>query len=242
MCFSFHFSFYSTRLAFVQSVLANKCMTVLDAGNLGDGESSCAVLRADVEKNGGTYYGLDSNEALTQKLQLPRQFIGDLHKTEFEDGLFDMVYMGEIIEHTWTPATMIQECYRILKKDGLLVLDTPNPYAINSIIRFLFYKKDWMGDDRILSYYEAKNALGLLANDGEVLLQPQHKIFFTPAMIKQLLETQGFIIKSIGCTIKPQNIIQRILLWIFPHAGRHLCIVARKATVDDAFSDVLSAL
>jgi SAM-dependent methyltransferase len=235
----FHFSFYNSRIEFVKKIIDTKKVTLLDAGNLGDGESNCAVLRKDVEKNGGEYYGLDSNEALAKKLDLPRQYIGDLHHTEFENEKFDMIYAGEIIEHTWTPAVMINECNRILKKGGLLILDTPNPYATLSIVRFLFFVIDWMGDDRVLSYYEAKNALNELEKNGEYLLQPQHKIFFTPAMLKQLFETHGFTMESIGCTIKPQNYIHRILLWLFPHTGRHLCVVARKTSIDEAFADIV---
>ncbi len=234
----FSFLKYPGRLHFIRSAIGDKKLTLLDVGNLGDGASTCAILKKDVERNGGTYYGLDSNEPLTKKLNLPNQVIGDLHKTEFKDGEFDMIYAGEIIEHTWTPAVMIGECRRILKDGGRIVLDTPNPYSVLNILRFLLKKEDAMGDNRTLVYHEAKNAFGELKEKGQVLLQPQHKIFFTPAMLKQLLETQGFVIETIGCTIKPRGIIHKLLLWMFPQSGPHLCVVARKTTVDEAFADV----
>ena len=236
-----HFSFqtYPGRLQFVREAIGSKPVTLLDVGNLGDGESTCAILKNDVEKNGGTYYGLDSNEPLTRKLHLSNQVVGDLHHTEFSDGQFDMIYAGEIIEHTWTPAVMIGECRRILKQGGLLVLDTPNPYSIANILRFLFKREDSMGDNRELVYHEAANAFEKLKNSGQVLMQPQHKIFFTPAMLKQLFETQGFVLESIGCTKKPRNIMYRLLLFVFPHTGPHLCTIARKATLDEAFRDIL---
>lgn len=235
-----HFSFrtYAGRHQFVRDVIGLQSVTLLDVGNLGDGESTCALLKKDVEKNGGQYYGLDSNEPLTHKLNLPNQIIGDLHKTSFPNEQFDMIYAGEIIEHTWTPAVMIGECRRILKPGGLLVVDTPNPYSIASILRFFFKSEDSMGDNRELVYHEAKNSFTDLKERGQVLLQPQHKIFFSPAMLKQLFETQGFVIEHIGCTIKPRNILHRFLLWLFPQGGPHLCVVARKTTIDEAFADV----
>ncbi len=233
---------YSGRLQFIRSVLGSQACKLLDVGNLGDGASFCAILKKDVEANGGEYYGLDSNEALTKKLNFPNQIVGDLHATTFADVQFDMIYAGEIIEHTWTPAVMIGECRRILRTGGLLVLDTPNQYSLLSLLKFVFQKEDSMGDNRTLVYFEAKNAFHELEAKGQVLLQPQHKIFFSPAMMKQLLETQGFVIESLGFTAKPRGILHRLLLWLFPHTGSHLCVVARKASVDEAFADVVSTL
>lgn len=234
----FTFQTYRGRLGFSLSALKNEPQKLLDVGNLGDGESSCSLLKEEIEKRGGTYVGLDSNDALTKKLNLPNQVVGDLHKTSFADEEFDVIYAGEIIEHTWKPAEMIGECRRILKTGGKLVLDTPNPYGMTQIIRFLWKKEDSMGDNRQLTYHEAKSAFDTLKEKGQVLLQPQHKIFFTPAMMKQLLETQGFILESIGCTIKARNPLHALLLKMFPQCGPHLCVIARKATVDEAFADV----
>lgn len=237
----FHFVAYKGRLPFIRRAIAGRKVALLDVGNLGDGESTCALLKRDTEAGGGTYFGLDSNEGLTKKLNLPNQVVGDLHATAFKDESFDVIYAGEIIEHTWTPGRMIGECRRILKTGGRLVLDTPNPYSLPNIARFLLKREDSMGDNRLLTYHEAKNAFGELKEAGEILLQPQHKIFFTPAMLKQLLETHGFVIEEMGVTIKPRSLLHALLLRIFPHSGPHLCCIARKATVDEAFEDVKSA-
>lgn len=234
----FSFRQYKGRLGFTLDAVGTARLDVLDVGNLGDGDSTSMLLKKKVEENGGTYYGLDSNEALTKKMNLPNQVVGDLHRTNFSDNQFDMIYAGEIIEHTWTPAVMIDECRRILKPGGRLVLDTPNVYSLNAIMRFLFKKEDSMGDNRLLTYHEARNAFSDLKGTGQVLMQPQHKIFFTPAMMQQLLETRGFVVESMGCTMKPKTVWHRILLLLFPQTGPHLCCIARKATVEEAFGDV----
>ncbi len=211
---------------------------VLDVGNLGDGASSCNVLREYVQKHGGEYCGLDSNAPLTQKLNLPNQTVGDLHAAPFPDNHFDFIYAGEIIEHTWEPAKMISECVRILKPGGSLILDTPNPYSILSILQYVLRRESTMGDNRWLTYQEAAANYASLAGKGELLLQPQHKIFFTPAMMQQLLETHGCVVTQMGTTYKPRNAIHALLLKLFPHTGPHLCVVARKATLQEAFADV----
>src|SRR3989338_1806361 len=234
----FRFRTYSGRHAFVRDARGDRPLSLLDVGNLGDGESTCALLKKDVETRGGTYTGLDSNAPLTRKLNLPNQVVGDLHDAPFSDNTFDALYAGEIIEHTWTPGRMVAECRRILKPGGRLILDTPNPYSITAILRFLLYREDSMGDNRRLTYEEARDSFKAKKAEGDMLLQPQHKIFFTPAMLKQLLETHGYVVETMGVVVKPRGLVRTILIKLFPQTGQNLCCIARKATVEDAFTDI----
>lgn len=237
----FTFSTYRGRHQFVLSALEHlrgKPYALLDVGNLGDGASTCMLLRNEVREHDGRYVGLDSNEPLTRRLNLPDQVVGDLLSAPFPDVTFDAIYAGELLEHTWEPSVMIQECYRLLKPGGVLILDTPNPYSIVNIVRFLLHRRDSMGDNRTLTYHEAANAFDHLKGSDHVLLQPQHKIFYTPAMLRQLLECHGFRMETIGCTTKARSLLHRICLRILPHTGPHLCCTAIKTTVEEAFADV----
>ncbi len=229
---------YSGRLDFLFDVLKDTPVTLLDVGNLGDGTSTNLTIKNYVEEKKGTYFGLDSNAELTKRLNLPNQLVGDLHKTDIDSDKFDVIYGGEIIEHTWTPGDMIAECFRILKPGGKLILDTPNPYSLNSILRYLFKSQDSMGDVRKLVYEEAKDNFKSITDKGADLKQPQHKIFFTPAMMKQLLETHGFKLVHLGFTQKPHSIIQKFLMFLFPQCGNHLCVVGEKSTLDEIYSDL----
>jgi SAM-dependent methyltransferase len=51
---------------------------------------------------------------------------------------FDAVVAIEIIEHLENPFSFVRQCARLLKKNGLLFITTPNVEAINSRIMFLF--------------------------------------------------------------------------------------------------------
>lgn len=232
---------FAGRVEFVKHAINGRAVRFLDVGNLGDGASTNLTNKQMVEAAGGTYMGLDSNAELTAKLNLPNQSVGDIHATGLPEGHADMVYLGEVIEHTWEPAKVVRECWRILSANGELVLDTPNPFSVSSLLRYVFQSKDSMGDNRALTYHEARYSFDSLRKEGNVLLQPQHKIFFSPAMLRQMLETQGFVVTLVGFTGKPRNFLQRIILALWPHCGQHLCMVARKATVDEAFADVRSA-
>jgi ubiquinone/menaquinone biosynthesis C-methylase UbiE len=47
-------------------------------------------------------------------------------KLPFESGYFDIVYMGDVIEHLVNPDYAINEVARVTKTNGFLVLSTPN--------------------------------------------------------------------------------------------------------------------
>jgi len=64
------------------------------------------------------------------------------HKFPFEDNSYDMVLAMEIIEHVHSPFFFLEECFRVLKPGGKLILTTPHA---PSIIQFMqtyepFYK------------------------------------------------------------------------------------------------------
>ncbi|MGD0884973.1 MAG: class I SAM-dependent methyltransferase [Thermodesulfovibrionales bacterium] len=51
---------------------------------------------------------------------------GDLTEHEFPDGFFDVISMNHVLEHVVNPRAMVEECTRILRKGGLLVIAVPN--------------------------------------------------------------------------------------------------------------------
>lgn len=60
-------------------------------------------------------------------------------KLPFEDNTFDIVTSTEVIEHLEHYRETLQESYRVLKKDGTLVVSTPNILNLKSRIRFLIF-------------------------------------------------------------------------------------------------------
>lgn len=100
--------------------------TVLDVG-CGDG----TFLRR-LDRLAGrpwSYHGTDfSPYCLELARALPYTFRqGNLEEgIPFGDDMFDVVYSGEVIEHLYNPDLLLEECGRVLKPGGLLVLTTPN--------------------------------------------------------------------------------------------------------------------
>ncbi len=154
------------------------------------------------------------------------------------DAQFDVNDAGQVIEHTWQPGLIIKECSRILKKDGVLILDTPNVYGFRALIRYFILGKDTVGmDDNLLGYNEAKDNYKQYRSDKQhILSQPQHKIFYSAAMLRQLLNMHGFAIEKLIYVKKPKNIIYKLLLNIFPQGGQKIAVIARKKSLEDIFS------
>jgi ubiquinone/menaquinone biosynthesis C-methylase UbiE len=51
---------------------------------------------------------------------------GDAYKLEFENNTFDVIISFETIEHLDNPTKFVTELQRVLKKDGTLIISTPN--------------------------------------------------------------------------------------------------------------------
>ncbi len=106
-----------------------KGLSILDAP-AGSGSLSEAIM-----KQGGIVTPLDINP-------LPDSFKtsvkADLNqRLPFEDNTFDRVVCVEGIEHIENPAFLLREYARVLKKNGELVISTPNIQNIRSRLKFL---------------------------------------------------------------------------------------------------------
>lgn len=229
---------FSGRAYFVRYFIGGKKLKLLDVGNLGDGGPHTNTIRAMVEESGGTYVGLDVNENLGKELGYKHQITGDLHDLSgvVADETFDCVYAGEIIEHSWHPGDMIRECARILKPDGLLLIDTPNVYDLGEVLRVYFKGINTMGDLPELTHTEAKdNFARARAEEGALYTQPQHKVFYGPASLRQLLNMHGFAIEEIAYIDKSQKLWQRLAVQLVPQAAQKIGVAARKKDLDAIF-------
>lgn len=163
---------------------------ILDIGNLDKGGHIHKMLMRKFP--GSVFYGQDVVNQRDIDLDFINQKIGSAEKIEFPDESFDTVYMGQILEHVWNPKQAIRECFRVLKKNGVLVLDTPNVYSLSRMLRYIVCGRDI------------------------ILGNPEHKIFYSAAMIENLLRSSGF--KDI--TIETENVFAlKSRLWPIPSIG-----------------------
>jgi len=63
----------------------------------------------------------------------------DAHYLPFNDEVFDKIICYHTIEHLLQPYTALTEMYRVLKKNGILVLDLPNSKLVSTEHQTHFY-------------------------------------------------------------------------------------------------------
>ena len=85
----------------------------------------------------------------------------------YDSNFFDTIYMGQILEHVINPGKVLYDVHRVLKGDGVLILDIPNPYGLFRVMKWLLKRKEDLGDE-------------------------SHLIFYTPASNKAILIKIGF--------------------------------------------------
>lgn len=57
---------------------------------------------------------------------------------EFPDESFDVVVIGEVLEHIRNPALLVDEAARVLRPGGRIVGSTPNGFRLKNRLAFLF--------------------------------------------------------------------------------------------------------
>lgn len=105
-------------------------------------------------------------------------FNGTLEAASYEDGLFDVVFMSDLIEHVKDLNGFLKEVFRILKKTGTVAIVTPD---IESFSRKLM-RSAWPH------------------------FKMEHLYYFSSSTIKRLLERHGFKLVHISSATKALNL------------------------------------
>ena len=97
---------------------------------------------------------------------------GTLQSASYANNFFDVIFLGDIIEHVSNPRALLAECKRILKHDGTLIISTPNLdsfWAQQTFLLYKFFKMPW-----------------------SVLTPPHHLYQFSKNNLEILLKEVGF--------------------------------------------------
>jgi 2-polyprenyl-3-methyl-5-hydroxy-6-metoxy-1,4-benzoquinol methylase len=97
--------------------------------------------------------------------------LGSLADHPFSSDFFSVITMIELLEHISDPSATISECFRLLKNDGLLVVQTANMDALQAKLLKERYAYFMPGH---VSYFTKNNLVGLLKRAGFIKV----KIFY----------------------------------------------------------------
>jgi 2-polyprenyl-3-methyl-5-hydroxy-6-metoxy-1,4-benzoquinol methylase len=116
------------------------------------------------------------NDGIKRGLKL---HLGLLNDVAFDDNSFDVITLHEVIEHISEPIALLNECARILRPNGILLIGTGNTDSWTRRIR----KNKW-------DFFDMNHHGG-------------HISFFSPKSLKQLASQTGFsVVKVITHAVK----------------------------------------
>lgn len=108
----------------------------------------------------------------------------------YDDKSFDLITMFDVIEHMQSPLSLLEECFRVLKKNGKIVITTPN---IDSAGRILIGKK-WHGySDLTHKYLFTRESLAFTAEKaGFKILRMEAPFHPLPKVLQLFVNNLGF--------------------------------------------------
>jgi 2-polyprenyl-3-methyl-5-hydroxy-6-metoxy-1,4-benzoquinol methylase len=144
--------------------------------------------------------GLDIDEAAVDHLRRQRPnlefVVGDVAKlaTVFQEHLFDVVVMSEVLEHLEEPGQALRSIATILRPEGHVIITVPNGLAIRRGLKSLF---------------------------GQETIHPDHVAWYSRKAITQLLLRTGWSINEIrGYRLMRRN---NATVSLLIDAGASLC-------------------
>jgi 2-polyprenyl-3-methyl-5-hydroxy-6-metoxy-1,4-benzoquinol methylase len=170
----------------------------------------------DVGCEGGTLHKLIEREevyGMDIKIKKYKKRIvqGNAQNIPFKHNSFHTIIAGELIEHLIDPKKFLEECYRILKKKGIIILSTPN-------------KKSWLNRLLKSSYHPAHVSL----LDSKLLRQLVNDYFF----IEKLFYLPYDSISSWGSKHKRFYWFRKLIHYFIPkNLQENIILLGRKKDV-----------
>lgn len=209
------------RLAFIPRKTFGK---VLDIG-CEDGSLSRRIAK----RHGSQVYGLDHNPEYIKGMKGIRAMLWDINQgLPYPDEMVDLVFAGEIIEHTFDPDFFLEEIKRVLKPGGYVVITTPNLASWHNRIMLLLGIQPYGMES---STMDGKVGFGPLKRfkTSEVT---GHVHLFTANALKDLFVLHGFYVEKLeGCASSffPEPIFTlEKWLEVFPSLSSKLLLCVRK--------------
>jgi ubiquinone/menaquinone biosynthesis C-methylase UbiE/transcription elongation factor Elf1 len=106
-------------------------------------------------------------------------YMGNLAELNLRPNTYDVITMWHTLEHIPDPLENLKEAKRILRKDGLLIIEVPN---MNAYIERAIYRIVKRKQERFFSIYDRE----------------PHLFHFTPSTLKEILRRAGFRVVKCG--------------------------------------------
>lgn len=97
-------------------------------------------------------------------------FVGEVHDAPYEPGFFDIIHLSHVLEHVPSPRGTLRSIFRLLKDDGMVVIEVPNQFD------------NWF--ERIAGMVGRRH----MAQEPSM----HHVYFYAPRTLRMLLAKEGY--------------------------------------------------
>lgn len=151
--------------------------------------------------------------------------VGFFEKAKYPKDYFDIITLFDCIEHLENPNGVLKKAYLLLKKNGLLVISTPN---IDCMFHKIFKKYFWFIEAMHLFYFSPKTITNILKNNRfkVVKIKKHYKCLTLGYAIQRAIINLNTIVKFIPLSIANVPLLQKIHVKFY--AGQIL-VVAQKS-------------
>lgn len=185
------------------SALLHPARDVLDCGS-GSGHELLATFgQCGTDKEGFHYAGLEWSRVAVEQGQAKGLDIveADLNRAlPIETGSKDCVIAYSVIEHLLMPCSFVNECHRVLRPGGRLIILTPNISTYFTAIQILLGKMPSSGphpDSNSLIESEQPVSVSGVVRDDVTTGTPQHRhlVVFSFRVLREFLQSAGFVVE-----------------------------------------------
>lgn len=178
--------FHKTRYQDLMNVIADHVpkgsQRLVDIGSGGDAAGLVETIKTGYTEEYHTVDLYGDPAVLKQKGIIGHKANVDKNPLPFEDQAVDAVLFASVVEHLYNPHFAISEMARILKTDGVLILEAPNAVALGRRLDTLFGENP----------FHRFNQYNALENKA---IMEYCSVFYTPDEIEVLL-SPWFIVEE----------------------------------------------
>ncbi|MBI4557947.1 MAG: methyltransferase domain-containing protein [Candidatus Hydrogenedentes bacterium] len=219
----FHQRRHRTLLELLRAYVPQRRLRGLDVGGGGDiGGLAGEVREQLVEEWHAVDLGDDVERGQRQGVQAVACDI-DCEPLPYPDGNFDLVLFASVIEHLYNPHHAVREVARVLKPEGVLILEAPNAVALGRRIDAVLGKNSFR-------WFNQYNALQ------DKAFMKFCAVFYTAEEIRALLSPYFMVLEQrYGMHDPPAGRVKRrlreIVFRLNPRLGDCFFIVAKRQPV-----------
>ena len=105
-------------------------------------------------------------------------FAGELQEALFPERYFDVITLWDVLEHFPDPSRQLEQIYRVLKDDGIVLMNTPNEGGLLRLLASIIFRV----------------SRGKISYPVQKLYHRFHLYYFTQQTLQALLEKNGFVL------------------------------------------------